>query len=229
MIADWFLFFNDLGEQLPLVVDGIKATCKLAFIVSVTGFVWGIVIFFLSLSHQMVVKTMTRIYMDFFIGTPLILILFVIYYGLPQIGIHLSSFTVAVTGFTLNIGAYNAAYMTTAYNSLDKYQTEAAVVQGFNTRQVFFLIILPQVFLSSIPALTNQVINNLKDSTIVFLIQYTEFFARIQEVAATNFKFFHAYLFAALVYLTGVTVIVILTRLLERSLLRRYKQNNLSE
>ncbi|HDJ2740227.1 TPA: amino acid ABC transporter permease [Salmonella bongori] len=225
MISDWFLFFNDLAEQLPLVLDGIKETCKLALIVSVTGFLWGIVIFFLRLSHRAVVKTIAKMYMDFFIGTPLILILFVIYYGLPPIGINLSHFTVAVTGFTLNVGAYNAAYMTTAYNALSKYETEAAIVQGFNKQQVFFLIILPQVFLSSIPALTNQVINNLKDSSIVFLIQYTEFFARIQEVAATNFKFFHAYFFAAIVYLTGVTFIVILSRLLERKLLRLYDKD----
>ncbi|EAA8197740.1 amino acid ABC transporter permease [Salmonella enterica] len=224
MIAGWSLFFNDLTEQLPLVVDGIKETCKLALIVSITGFLWGIIIFFLSLSHRPVVKAITRLYMDFFIGTPLILILFVIYYGLPQSGIHLSSFTVAVTDFTLNVGAYNAAYMTTAYNALNKYETEAAVVQGLNKRQVFLWIILPQVLLSSIPALTNQVINNLKDSTIVFLIQYTEFFARIQEVAATSFKFFHAYLFAAIVYLIGVTFIVGLTRFLEHRLLRHYGQ-----
>ncbi|EIU1542383.1 amino acid ABC transporter permease [Salmonella enterica] len=222
MIAGWSLFFNDLTEQLPLVVDGIKETCKLALIVSITGFLWGIIIFFLSLSHRPVVKAITRLYMDFFIGTPLILILFVIYYGLPQSGIHLSSFTVAVT---VNVGAYNAAYMTTAYNALNKYETEAAVVQGLNKRQVFLWIILPQVLLSSIPALTNQVINNLKDSTIVFLIQYTEFFARIQEVAATSFKFFHAYLFAAIVYLIGVTFIVGLTRFLEHRLLRHYGQD----
>ncbi|MDI8654051.1 ABC transporter permease subunit, partial [Salmonella enterica subsp. enterica serovar Anatum] len=133
-------------------------------------------------------------------------------------------FPVAVTGFPLNVGAYNAAYMTTAYNALNKYETEAAVVQGLNKRQVFLWIILPQVLLSSIPALTNQVINNLKDSTIVFLIQYTEFFARIQEVAATSFKFFHAYLFAAIVYLIGVTFIVGLTRFLEHRLLRHYGQ-----
>ncbi|HAK5866721.1 TPA: ABC transporter permease subunit, partial [Salmonella enterica] len=157
MIAGWSLFFNDLTEQLPLVVDGIKETCKLALIVSITGFLWGMIIFFLSLSHQPVVKAITRLYMDFFIGTPLILILFVTYYGLPQSGIHLSSFTVAVTGFTLNVGAYNAAYMTTAYNALNKYETEAAIVQGFNKRQIFLWIILPQVLLSSIPALTNQV------------------------------------------------------------------------
>lgn len=171
------------------------------------------------------VKAITRLYMDFFIGTPLILILFVIYYGLPQSGIHLSSFTVAVTGFTLNVGAYNATYMTTAYNALNKYETEAADVQGLNKRQVFLWITLPQVLLSAIPALTNQVINNHKDSTIVFLIQYTEFFVRIQEIAATSFKFFHAYLFAAIVYLIGVTFIVGLARFLEHRLLRHYGQD----
>ncbi|MDI8312338.1 ABC transporter permease subunit, partial [Salmonella enterica subsp. enterica serovar Anatum] len=126
MIAGWSLFFNDLTEQLPLVVDGIKETCKLALIVSITGFLWGIIIFFLSLSHRPVVKAITRLYMDFFIGTPLILILFVIYYGLPQSGIHLSSFTVAVTGFSLNVGAYNSADMTTPHNAFNKYETEAA-------------------------------------------------------------------------------------------------------
>ncbi|WP_448622451.1 amino acid ABC transporter permease [Dickeya fangzhongdai] len=218
MSDGWVNFYTELMEQLPLVFDGIVETCKLAIIVSFSGLLWGIVIFSLSISNQSTVKRMTKIYMDFFIGTPLILILFVIYYGLPQTGIHLSSFVVAVTGFTLNIGAYNASYMTTAYNSLRKYETEAAIVQGFSRWQIFRLIILPQVFITSVPALTNQVINNIKDSSIAFLIQYTEFFSRIQEVASTNFEFFDAYLFAALVYLVFITFIVMLSKVIERKL-----------
>ncbi|ULR30005.1 amino acid ABC transporter permease [Dickeya fangzhongdai] len=218
MSDGWVNFYTELMEQLPLVFDGIVETCKLAIIVSFSGLLWGIVIFSLSISNQSTVKRMTKIYMDFFIGTPLILILFVIYYGLPQTGIHLSSFVVAVTGFTLNIGAYNASYMTTAYNSLRKYEAEAAIVQGFSRWQIFRLIILPQVFITSVPALTNQIINNIKDSSIAFLIQYTEFFSRIQEVASTNFEFFDAYLFAALVYLVFITFIVMLSRVIERKL-----------
>ncbi|MCI4001952.1 amino acid ABC transporter permease [Dickeya dianthicola] len=218
MFDGWVNFYNDLIDQLPLVLDGVVETLKLAAIVSLSGLLWGIVIFFLSVSNQPAVKNITKIYMDFFIGTPLILILFVIYYGLPQTGIHLSPFVVAVTGFTLNVGAYNAAYMTTAYNALNKQETEAAIVQGFSRWQIFRLIILPQVFITSIPALTNQVINNIKDSTIAFLIQYTEFFSRIQEVASTNFEFFNAYLFAALVYLVFITFIVMLSRIIERKL-----------
>ena len=219
MLAGWMSFYHELIDQLPLVLDGIGETVKLAIVVSLTGFLWGIVIFFLSISNRPAVKKLTEMYMDFFIGTPLILILFVMYYGLPQTGINLSPFAVAVTGFTLNIGAYNAAYMTTAYNSLNKYEAEAAVVQGFSQWQIFRLMILPQVLITSVPALTNQVINNIKDSTIAFLIQYTEFFSRIQEVAATNFEFFSAYLFAALVYLVLISFIVLLSRIIERKLL----------
>ena len=81
------------------------------------------------------------------------------------------------------------------------------------------LIILPQVLRLSVPALTNQVILNLKDSTLAFLIQYTEFFGRMQELASTNFQFFKAYLLAALVYLAVVSVIVVAARQLERQLL----------
>jgi polar amino acid transport system permease protein len=67
-----------------------------------------------------------------------------------------------------------------------------------------------------VPALTNQVILNLKDSTLAFLIQYTEFFARVQELASSNFQFFKAYAFAAVVYLALVSVVVVAARLLER-------------
>jgi polar amino acid transport system permease protein len=70
-----------------------------------------------------------------------------------------------------------------------------------------------------VPALTNQLILNLKDSSVAFLIQYTEFFARIQELASSNFQFFKAYLLAALVYLMLVSVIVLLARVLERRLI----------
>jgi polar amino acid transport system permease protein len=68
----------------------------------------------------------------------------------------------------------------------------------------------------SIPALTNQVISNLKDSSVAFLIQYTEFFARVQELAATNFQFFKAYLFAGVVYLILVSIIVLMARQIEK-------------
>ena len=211
-MGSWSSFERDLLEQMPLILAGLVNTLQLAVIISITGFLLGVFVFYLTTSKNKLIRNAINAYISFFIGMPLIVLLFLMYYGLPQWGIRLSPFTVAVIGFTLNVAAYNAAYLKTAFNGLDMSQLEAATAQGFRPAQIFRLITLPQVLRSSVPALTNQVIGNLKDSSVAFLIQYTEFFARMQELAATNFQFFKAYLLAALVYLALVSVIVLLAR-----------------
>jgi polar amino acid transport system permease protein len=215
-MGSWASFGRDLSEQMPLILTGLINTIELAGLISISGLLLGIIVFYLTLSHQRYMRYVINAYISFFIGMPLIVLLFLMYYGLPQWGLRLSPYTVAFIGFTLNVAAYNAAYLKTAYNGLDKTQIEAATAQGFSPWQIFSLITLPQVMRLSIPALTNQVIGNLKDSSVAFLIQYTEFFARIQELAATNFQFFKAYMLAALVYLALVSVIVLLARAVER-------------
>ncbi len=212
-------FERDLLEQLPLILTGLEQTLKLAVFASVSGLLFGIVVFYFSISQRKIVRAVVKGYISFFIGMPLIVLLFLMYYGLPQWGIKCSPFTVALIGFTMNIAAYNAAYLSTAFNGLDRAELEAARAQGFSTFKIFQLIILPQVLRQSIPALTNQCIGNLKDSSVAFLIQYTEFFARVQELASTNFQFFKAYMFAAVVYLCLVSVIVLVARQIERRFL----------
>jgi len=108
--------------------------------------------------------------------------------------------------------------LTIAYKGLEQAELESARAQGFSRFQVFRLITAPQALRMSVPALTNQAIQNLKDSSIVFLIQYTEFFAQMQEVASRTFLFFKTYAFTALVYLLLVSVIVLIARQLERRL-----------
>ena len=216
MAGSWSGFERDLLEQMPLILAGLSNTLQLAVVISITGFLLGVVVFYLTLSKNVLIRNAINGYISFFIGMPLIVLLFLMYYGLPQWGVRLNPFTVAVIGFTLNVAAYNAAYLKTAFNGLDKTQLEAARAQGFKSSQVFRLITLPQVLRTSVPALTNQVIGNLKDSSITFLIQYTEFFARMQELASTNFQFFKAYLVTALVYLLLVSVIVLVARRIER-------------
>lgn len=219
MAGSWSGFERDLLEQMSLILAGLANTLQLAVVISVTGFLLGVVVFYLTLSKSAFIRNAINGYISFFIGMPLIVLLFLMYYGLPQWGVRLNPFTVAVIGFTLNVAAYNAAYLKTAFNGLDKTQLEAARAQGFKPSQVFRLITLPQVLRTSVPALTNQVIGNLKDSSITFLIQYTEFFARMQELASTNFQFFKAYLLTALVYLLLVSVIVLIARRIERRVL----------
>jgi polar amino acid transport system permease protein len=120
--------------------------------------------------------------------------------------------------FMLNVSAYTARDLTLAYKGLDQAELESARAQGFSRFQVFRLITAPQALRMSVPALTNQAVQNVKDSSIVFLIQYIEFFAQMQEVASRTFLFFQTYLFTALVYLLLVSVVVLAARRLERRL-----------
>jgi polar amino acid transport system permease protein len=213
---DWQFFFDEVIDYWPQIFNGLLNTLLLAGTITVTGLLWGVVVFYFALSPQRIVRRITNGYISFFIGTPLIVLLFLMYYGLPQWGLRMSPFTVAIIGFTMNVAAYNARYLMTAYNGLDQAELEAARAQGFSGLQVFRLITLPQGLRLAIPGLTNQAILNLKDSSVAFLIQYTEFFAQVQELATRSFEYFKAYLAAGLVYLLMVSVIVLFARWLER-------------
>jgi len=210
-----FPLFADLFSYWPEIVKGLRDTILLSVTITVTGLLGGIVVFGLALSQSKAVRFITQSYISLFIGTPLIVFLFLLYYGLPNLGVTLSPFVIAVFGFTLNVSAYNARYLTIAYRGLDQAELESARAQGFSRFQVFRLITAPQSLRMSVPALTNQAIQNVKDSSIVFLIQYIEFFAQMQEVASRTFLFFKAYLFTALVYLLLVSVVVLAARRIE--------------
>jgi polar amino acid transport system permease protein len=214
-LAD-FPFFADMINYWPQIVRGLRDTILLSVTITITGLIGGIGVFGLSLSPQRAVRYVTQSYISLFIGTPLIVFLFLLYYGLPNLGVKLSPFVIAVLGFTLNVSAYNARYLTIAYKGLDQAELESARAQGFSLLQVFRLITAPQALRTSVPALTNQAIQNVKDSSIVFLIQYIEFFAQMQEVASRTFLFFKTYLFTAFVYLLLVSVVVLAARRLER-------------
>ena len=213
-----FPFFADLVSYWPQIVRGLRDTVLLSVTITLTGLIGGIGVFALTLSPRWPVRYATQSYISLFIGTPLIVFLFLLYYGLPNLGVTLSPFVIAVLGFTFNVSAYNARYLTIAYKELDQAELESARAQGFSNFQIFRLITAPQALRMSVPSLTNQAIQNVKDSSIVFLIQYIEFFAQMQEVASRTFLFFKTYLFTAIVYLLLVSVVVLVARRLERRL-----------
>ena len=213
-----FPFFADLVSYWPQIVRGLRDTILLSVTITLTGLIGGIGVFALTLSPRWPVRYATQSYISLFIGTPLIVFLFLLYYGLPNLGVTLSPFVIAVLGFSFNVSAYNARYLTIAYKELDQAELESARAQGFSNFQIFRLITAPQALRMSVPSLTNQAIQNVKDSSIVFLIQYIEFFAQMQEVASRTFLFFKTYLFTAIVYLLLVSAVVLVARRLERRL-----------
>jgi len=209
-------FLSDLMAFSPQILAGLGNTLLLAGIVSATGLAGGVLLFYGILNGPPSCRRWIERYVSFFIGTPLLVHLFLMYYGLPRIGVTLSPLAVAVIGFTLNVSAYNARSLRMAYGGLDPAELEAAAAQGFRPAETFRFVVLPQVLRLALPALTNQAIHNLKDTSVAFLIQYSDFFAQIQEVAAMNFQFLKTYLLAGGVYLLLVSAIILAARGLER-------------
>jgi polar amino acid transport system permease protein len=108
MPLDAFPFLADLATYWPQIVKGLRDTILLSVTITVTGLLGGIGVFALELSPRKLVRFATQSYISLFIGTPLIVFLFLLYYGLPNLGVKLSPFVIAVIGFTLNVSAYNA-------------------------------------------------------------------------------------------------------------------------
>jgi polar amino acid transport system permease protein len=218
-VTDVTSFVHDLTLFLPQILNGLKNTILLTAIISVTGFFGGVAVFCLKVNGNRVWRMAMERYISFFIGTPLLVHLFLMYYGLPELGVRLSPLTISVIGFTLNVAAYNAHYLLTSFNALDKTEIEAARAQGFTGSEILRFITLPQTLRFSVPPLTNQIIQNLKDTSVAFLIQYQDFFVAVQELAATNFEFFRSYVMAGIVYLVLVSMIVLAARRLERRII----------
>src|SRR5690606_22997492 len=124
------VFLGQALEYWPQVLAGLGNTLLLAASATVTGLLGGVGVFYLSLSSNRLCRRLTEAYISFFIGTPLIVLLFLMYYGLPQWGVQWSPLTVSLIGFTFNVSAYNARYLTTAYRSLDPDELHAARAQG---------------------------------------------------------------------------------------------------
>ncbi len=205
-------FFQELGPEMPALLSGLKWTIVLSGTASVAGLFGGFFLLFLLTQPSRAIQVAANAFITFFIGTPLLALLFLMYYGLPTIGLDLSPFAAAFIGFTLNVSAYNARYLLSGYKAISPAERMAAQAMGFGRRQTFRVLIIPQSWRYALPGLTSQVINNLKDSSIAFLIQLDGFLSFIQNFTAQNFMFFRGYAFAAAGYLAMVLLLALAAR-----------------
>ncbi|WP_063895969.1 amino acid ABC transporter permease [Burkholderia ubonensis] len=210
---------GDAFEYSTLVLDGLLNTITLAASITISGLLAGLFLLFFLINRNVYIKKLAESYVSFFKGTPLLPLLFLIYYGTPTLGWKISAFEAAFIGFTLNIAAYNASYLLSSYLSIDQSELESGEAMGLSKMQMYFHIILPQVVATSVPTLTSQAISNLKDTALVFLIGYTDFFARMQEIATENFQFLWTYTLMALCYLMLTSMIILLSKKLEKRLI----------
>ncbi|MBT2687493.1 amino acid ABC transporter permease [Bacillus sp. ISL-47] len=184
----------------PLLEGAIIYTIPLTLISFVFGLALAILTALARISGNKILQTIARIYVSAVRGTPLLVQLFIIFYGLPTIGIIIDPFPSAVIGFSLNVGAYASEIIRAAILSIPKGQWEAGYSIGMSYPQTLKRIILPQASRVSIPPLSNTFISLVKDTSLASMILVTEMFRRAQEIAATNYEFLLLYMQAALIY-----------------------------
>lgn len=197
MNIDWALFFDSLW---PIVLGGLTGTIP----VSLTSFALGLVIALgmalMRLSTNKLVSFIARAYISVIRGTPLLVQLFVIFYGLPSIGLTIDPWPSAIIAFSLNVGGYAAEVIRAAILSVPKGQWEAGYTIGMSRVMTLRRLILPQAARVAVPPLSNTFISLVKDTSLASLILVTELFRKAQEIAAFSQEFMLLYLEAALVY-----------------------------
>ncbi|WP_035213018.1 amino acid ABC transporter permease [Agrobacterium tumefaciens] len=198
-----------------LLWAGIRFTIPLTLLSFALGLALGLVTAVARLFGPAPISALARFYVWIIRGTPLLVQLFVIFYGLPSIGVLLDAFPAALIGFTLNVGAYTSEIIRAAISSVPKGQWDAAYSTGMNWQQAMRRTILPQAARVSVPPLSNSFISLVKDTSLAAAITVPELFQAAQRVVATTYEPLILYIQAALIYLVLSSVLSALQSRLE--------------
>jgi cystine transport system permease protein len=197
MNVDWELFWASLW---PITYYGLTGTIPLSLASFALGLLIALVVALMRISGNRFLAGAARAYVSVIRGTPLLVQLFVIFYGLPSVGVVIDPWPSAIIAFSLNVGGYAAEVIRAAILSVPKGQWEAGHTIGMSHGQTLQRIILPQAARVSVPPLSNTFISLVKDTSLASLILVTELFRQAQQIAAFSQEFMLLYLEAALVY-----------------------------
>lgn len=211
-----------------ILIPGIKVTIPLTLASFAFSFLLGMILAIVQVANVSILKQAARIYIWIFRGTPLIVQLFIIFFGLPRVGITLEAFPAAVIAFGMNLGAYNAEVFRSAIQAVPRGQMEAAQMIGLNYPQTLIRIILPQAFPIAFPSLFNNLISLLKDTSLASSITVIELFTTAQQIAARTYEPFALYCEAAVIYLIFSTALTWLQSWLEKKLEWKTKEKYLN-
>ena len=194
-------------DALPALLKGAALTLQLTAVSTLFGSIGGVALGTARLSKNLPLRLLSRAYIDFFRGTPLLVQLFIIYFGIPALvqsaGIEFSlgKWTAAIIGLSLNSAAYLAEIVRAGIQSIEVGQREAAESLGLSPAQTMRDVIFPQAIRRMIPPLGNEFIILLKDTSLVAVIGSQELFQTGRLIVARNFRAFEIFLAIALIYL----------------------------
>lgn len=203
-----------------ILLPGLVITVPLAVVSFLLGLLLAVVCAVIRTANVSVLSGLVRFYVWIFRGTPLLVQLFIVYYGLPYVGITLEAIPAAIATFSLNVGAYCCETLRGSIGSVPKGQLEAGLCSGLTYLQTMRRIVLPQAFRTAFPALFNSFISLVKDTSLAANITVAEMFLAAQQIATRTYEPFWLYIEAAFIYLIFCTVLTQLQAIGEKYLAR---------
>lgn len=194
------LDFSIIPKYMDIILLGAVWTIGITVAAAILSFIGGIIFAVIALYAPWIIRQPFRLIEWVFMGTPLLLQLFLIYFGLVQIGIDLPAFVAGVIGLGLHFAVYNSELIQTAILAVDKGQMEAARTLGLSRGQALRKVVVPQAVRDVIPPIGNNMIALLKDSALVSVIGVSELTLSAQRVIGRTYRPFEFYLVAAAVY-----------------------------
>ncbi|MCQ2566468.1 MAG: amino acid ABC transporter permease [Clostridia bacterium] len=204
-----------LGKML---LASIKVTIPLTIIGFACAMLIALIMAMVQYAKVPVLSQLSRLYIWVFRGTPLLVQLFLAFYGLPKLGIVLDAFPCAVIVFSLNEGAYCAETMRAALEAVPAGQVEAGYCIGLSYVQIMAKIVLPQAMRTAFPSLSNNLISMLKDTSLAAEITVADMFMAAQKIVGRTYEAFWLYAEVALIYLFYSTILTLIQRRLEKKL-----------
>ncbi|MFC4802671.1 amino acid ABC transporter permease [Neobacillus sp. GCM10023253] len=206
-----------ITAALPILLKGLEVTLYIFVIAIILGFLIGLLMALLRLAPFKILNWIAKVYVDAIRGTPFIVQLFFIYFGVNSLHlVSLNNTTAGIITVAINAGAYFAEIIRAGIQSIDKGQTEAARSIGFTSAQTMRFIILPQAFRRMLPTITNQSIISLKDTSLLSVIGIADLTQQGQIQAAATFEAFKIWLTVGVIYFIIIYLLTILANFIER-------------
>ena len=209
-----------LITKFPAFMEGVEITLQLAFFTVLFGSLLGLVVAVCRRTRLLPLRWLMNAYVAFIRGTPLLVQVLLVVYGLPQLGIRFPRMTLCIIALVINSGAYMAELFRAGLQSVEKGQVEAAESLGMSSGQTMLYIILPQAVKVTLPAMGNEFVAIIKESSILYAVGVYELTYQAYKLASVNYYYIETMIVAALIYFVLTYVATKLLGLLERRMRR---------
>lgn len=203
-------------QFFPLFLKGVWLTIEISFISILVGLVFGVAGAVARTSPLKILRFLGAAYVEIFRNTPLLIQIFIIYFGLPELGLKFSPYASGLTALILYVGAYNVEVIRAGLEAVPRGQKEAAMSLGLNGVQTFLYIILPQTVRISLPALGNNWVALVKNSSLVSVIGMEELTFITYDLNALTFRSFELFGTATVLYLVLIFILINIQTFVER-------------